>query len=788
MKKPKTYNGDLAHLPSALEPLTETKNWVAWAWELKQSKDGPKWTKPPRMATDPSRHASVSDPKTWGSYKQALKAVGARKADGIGIMLRNIDLGAADADDCRDSSSTVIKPWAEKLIEEASGCYCEVTPSGSGLRLLGVAKGPELHRRFSFDRKSHEGIELYRKTNRFITVTGLEQGSCSALPPIDDFLDKLFERYSGKTGKPADSKTSTRKLDIDDLIKNGAKEDDDHSVLFHRVVWHLASKGMSVDEITDALGKHPNGIGAKYVGRLREEVERSFGKWQSNQIVVAPGKLPSIVDAAEKALLASDWKVYQRGLLVRPAIVPLKASDDRDTMGWRLLPVSDAYLVDVMTRSANFMRYDRRSECLVPIDAPARVAKTYQARAGEWKAPVLTGIVCTPFLRIDGSVCQTEGYDAASGLLLRMGGVKFPPIPEHPSKDDALQALAKFRHPIRKFPFVKKADRSVALSAVLTALTRATLETAPLHGFDAPSAGTGKGKLVDLASMIATGFEAHAITQGRTEEELEKRLGSELLTGSGLISIDNCAHPLESAFLCMLLTQQRVKVRILGESSQPEVPNNMMVFATGNGLRFVGDLTRRALRCSIDAGVERPELRAFPFDPVALVRRRRAELVVAGLTVLRAYWVSGERVKVTPFGSFEDWSQRVREALVWLSCADPCETVENVRQDDPARLGLVAVVEQWKKHLKLDRGYKVQEVIDYAGAKGGTVEGDVGTARRERADFRVALLNVAGADGMVSNKRLGGWLARNKGKIVGGVRIEEAGISAGYSLWQLAKA
>lgn len=68
----------------------------------------------------------------------------------------------------------------------------------------------------------------------------------------------------------------------------------------------------------------------------------------------------------------------------------------------------------------------------------------------------------------------------------------------------------------------------------------------------------------------------------------------------------------------------------------------------------------------IDAQVEQPELREFDFEPVTLVKERRPELVVAGLTVLLAYLQTGERVVAEPFGGFERWSQRVREPLIWL--------------------------------------------------------------------------------------------------------------------------
>ena len=66
------------------------------------------------------------------------------------------------------------------------------------------------------------------------------------------------------------------------------------------------------------------------------------------------------------------------------------------------------------------------------------------------------------------------------------------------------------------------------LGAMLTALDRRSMATAPLHAFTAPVAGSGKSLLVDIAAALTTGQPAPVISQGRTEEELEKRLGAAL--------------------------------------------------------------------------------------------------------------------------------------------------------------------------------------------------------------------------------------------------------------------
>jgi primase-polymerase (primpol)-like protein len=177
MEKPRTYNGDLKNLSPALLPLTAHERWVVWPWELRTTKGGrQKWTKPPRQVRNPSRNARSNDPSTWGSYTDAVAAVDAGNADGIGYMLKGSDIGAIDLDHCVDKDNDTLVPWAERLQNEALGAYQEITVSGGGLRIIGKVNGPETQRKFTFDRKTGAGIELYRNTARYITISGIEMG------------------------------------------------------------------------------------------------------------------------------------------------------------------------------------------------------------------------------------------------------------------------------------------------------------------------------------------------------------------------------------------------------------------------------------------------------------------------------------------------------------------------------------------------------------------------------------------------------------------------------------
>jgi hypothetical protein len=143
-----------------------------------------------------------------------------------------------------------------------------------------------------------------------------------------------------------------------------------------------------------------------------------------------------------------------------------------------------------------------------------------------------------------------------------------------------------------------------------------------------------------------------------------------LFAGDPVIHIDNCERPISGDFLCSMLTQEVVQARILGLSERRVLPSTALVLASGNNLTFAGDATRRAVVCRLDAEVERPDARVFDFDCHAEVLAARPELVVAGLTILRAYHRAGRTAKLTPMGSFTDW-EWIRGALVWLECSAP---------------------------------------------------------------------------------------------------------------------
>jgi hypothetical protein len=484
-------------------------------------------------------------------------------------------------------------------------------------------------------------------------------------------------------------------------------------------------------------------------------------------IKVRQGDLPRIVDEAEEALANSALPIYQRGLeIVRPVRVDKDINPNeavrRPPGALIIVGCAPHWIKESMIRTARWYAWGGKE--WVMKDPSQDHVNTLLARK-EWRFPVLRSVSPAPTLALDGRIIEREGYDPGSGLLLDFGGTKFGKIPESPSHKDAREALTRLARPFRLMPWVGQADRSVALSALLTVMVRASLNAAPLHMIDSPQPGSGKSKIADCVGILKTGGKPPSVSQGKDDEEDEKRLSSVLAKGDSVILIDNCSKPLNGDFLCSVLTQTTVQARILGLSEMRTLPSLSFIIATGNNMITSGDTFRRVVLCTLDPKCENPEERHFDFDPVEEFRLQRAELVVDALTVLRAYRAAGNPLidKLTTMGSFEDWTW-IREALVWLGETDPAHTRKAIKANDSAAQELEAIMASWEREFG-DRKMTVSEV---------RAEGPTGR-----------LLQEATGKYDWSPKAVGHWLTRNKDRVKSSKAFRVAGHRNGVTTWEL---
>lgn len=490
---------------------------------------------------------------------------------------------------------------------------------------------------------------------------------------------------------------------------------------------------------------------------------------QRHTITVESGNLLAVVGAAEKILLAARAEIYQRGgVLVRPIRLAEPGSGwvQRAPGALTLLAVDPTWLQLELARVAEFVKFDARMGDVKPIDVPIEVARAYLALAGEWRVPPLRGVIEAPTIRADGSALARPGYDAATGLLADFDA-QWPAIPSEPNQGEARAALKRLLRLASEYPFATDADRAIWPAMALTALIRATLPTAPLLAVSSPTPGSGKTELANAAAIIATGRPAPAMTWGANDEESEKRLGALMLAGDPIVLLDNIERPLAGEQLCAALTSAEISVRVLGQSRNVRIPTSVLMLATGNNLVIRGDLNRRALVAMIDPGVERPELRRFDWTPSEYALEHRVTLVNDALTILRAYHQAGYPGyrDLPPFGSFEDWSRRVRGALIWAGAADPVAVIERTREKDPERELLTALIQAWLAAIGT-LPITVRDVLR-------ETEASRQYPNVPLEELREVIDSIRGHNDAA--RSLGRYLSRHEGRIVEGARFVRRG-------------
>jgi putative DNA primase/helicase len=481
------------------------------------------------------------------------------------------------------------------------------------------------------------------------------------------------------------------------------------------------------------------------------------------EIIVAPGERPAIADAGLAAMAAAGVPFYQRGKdVVRVCLIKLKLSNGAKVCIPAISIVTRPMLMRALGLCATWHAFNKELD-LVRIDPPTDLGDHILGMSGHWPFQPLRGVIATQTMRYDGTLLTKPGYDPATGLML-FNPPSLPAIPERPSKQDALEALALLNDLLTGFEFAddNNVSRSGAISMLMTPVLRGMMPAAPLHFITKPDAGSGGSYMQDLMSAIALGERCPTISLTlRNDEENEKRLSAAALAGQPIIAIDNFSGTLMGNFLCQLIERPMPQVRLLGKSEMVTIPNNHCTVANGINITIGVDAVRRGVQIDLDANVENPSERTFTRDPVAEVLANRGPAVAAILTIARAYRLAGMPGKLPPRPSFEAWSDAVRSALVWLGWPDCDESIKMARAADPYHSKFAAVVTAWATELQVGIGYRTSELAKVAGEYPGD------GSDRVRPALWDALFAVAGTKlGQLDVVALGNWLRDHKNRIV----------------------
>jgi hypothetical protein len=316
----------------------------------------------------------------------------------------------------------------------------------------------------------------------------------------------------------------------------------------------------------------------------------------------------------------------------------------------------------------------------------------------------LKAISFQPLVRPDGSLCLTPGYDDETQVYCHFDGDDFEGIPVTPTREDLTAAMRDLFAPWRGYTFASNDDRAAMVAAVMTAICRPALDTAPGFFSDAPVQASGKTKLAQALGSFMLGKRAGItsfVSGANSEAETAKEIISLLLAGEGFWLIDNIKGTWCSAVIAGLMTSGGFNGRVLGASQWFNGDARLLVCATGNNAALDHDLGRRFIKIRIDAGVEKPQTRIFDFDPVAEALGRRVLIARGALTLFRGWCAAGKPSPRRVGCDFAEWDRLVRCCVLWIAeqefaveagigeLGDPARSItEDAGRDDPETEGL----------------------------------------------------------------------------------------------------
>ena len=223
---------------TTLAQLASEALWVSWRQEVRNGVA----TKVPYNPRT-GELAACNDPATWATRSEAEWHAASRACNGVGIILGPIGgdaiLVGVDLDTCRNPNTEEIEQWAVEVIDRAGG-YCEVSPSGTGVKVFGCVAAADKRELDTLFNGQHgrlfrrgtgvhcPAIEVYR-SNRFFTTTGdaISPSDELALVNVNVIRWIIFEagpKFAGKaSGNGKDESRSAKAFRAGVILKKQGK-------------------------------------------------------------------------------------------------------------------------------------------------------------------------------------------------------------------------------------------------------------------------------------------------------------------------------------------------------------------------------------------------------------------------------------------------------------------------------------------------------------------------------------------------------------------------------------
>ncbi|MBX3316682.1 MAG: hypothetical protein KF902_07450 [Phycisphaeraceae bacterium] len=766
------------NIPSSIKAIDR---WVVW--RSVPDEDG---GKPKKIPINPKtgRAASVSDNTTWTTFDEALSYLRSdpELAGLMFVLCKCSRIVGIDLDNCVGEDLQVSKEAVE-LIEEFD-TYTEASPSGTGFKMLlwGEKPGSACRKKDVFGCSE---IEIYEHA-RFWAMTGnvVSDGSAEIEPRQEELEDLYSELFPPKPERPRPSSIDgfsgddaallrkardaanggkfTRLYDAGDISEYGGDDSAADLALVSMLAFWTGPDHERIARIFKASALYrPKWDRDDYreltIGTALDGMTHFYGQKAAREstsgaplpeVDLGPDEHRVIGEVVEA--LAADPDLFQRGGQLVRVIWIAEGKTPRPT----IRELEPPTLREIITRNVVLMKFDAKTKEMVHAHPSGWLVSAVHSR-GEWQGiRTLNGISQAPVLRPDGSVVQSPGYDAVTGVLY-VPSHAFPMVPHDVNVDDASEAMRHLLDLVRDFPFASPEHAAAWIAGLLTIVARHTFTgNAPLFLVDANVRGAGKTLLAQIAGRIALGHELPVSSYSHDPAEMRKGITTMVMAGEPVVLLDNLSGVFGNEAVDRQLTSARWRDRVLGANAQVDLPMTTTLWATGNNVSIAADTARRTIHIRLDSPLERPEDRADfqQRDIMDFVAANGPSLYIDAIMIVAAYLRAGcpQAKGIRPMGSFEGWSRVIRGAVIWVGLIDPCSTRDELELvADSGKDTLGTLLDAWAAFDPKGEGVIIADAVRHVYTEVmGQLPSDAGSVA-----MRTAFELLAGANGKAPNAR-----------------------------------
>jgi hypothetical protein len=629
---------DLNRIP---DELKARRQWVLWRYE---HRDGDHQTKVPKRTS--GRNASVKDADTWAEFHHVVATYERGGFDGIGyVFTREDPYVGIDLDGCIAADGT-LQTWGREWVDQIA-TYCEVSPSGTGLKLIaravppgrtgGKANVPGVE---SVAAKV-PGIEFFAE-RRFFALTGQVWDGFGAIADAQKAVDALWQRIQElkttrtrrtRAAEGADASSSGREALVRAATRyvervNGASQGERNSTAFnlagHLLAFVIQKTGERLSEIDvlRLLQLHWNSHNSpplpddelhaaihsaaingtprkpkliKDPSRRRRTTGRSTPDAGAAVTDGAPraapiqGPLPGLTLPGGEQRICDAAQAIGEHLkasgrcFIRGGAVMLLERDEHGCAA--LSPVKPTEFASLIESVVRLV--DQNGQPATCSEAKARLLMGAESLRAT--LPVIKALCRCPVLVSDqGALRLVNGYDARSGILAQEASLPTLTIIE------AVELLSEL---LVDFCFVTPSDRSRAHAALVTpGLVFGGLlkGRAPIDLGEADRSQAGKGVRNKITAAIYNDRVLTVTQRKGGVGSMEEAFSAALIRGAPFISLDNVRGRLDSQTIESFVTEDRYLARI-PYSGQIEIdPSRIVLMLTSNRAELTEDFANRS--------------------------------------------------------------------------------------------------------------------------------------------------------------------------------------------------